>query len=91
MELIIRFGAYGDPAALPEWLITSIADNCKDFTGYTHQWNKRKFNYLKNYFMASVETKKLAEKALKKGFRYFDYFFIMIAKISISFKLSFFR
>ena len=71
MELIIRFGAYGDPAALPEWLITSIADNCKDFTGYTHQWNKRKFNYLKNYFMASVETKKLAEKALKKGFRYF--------------------
>ena len=70
-RLIIRFGAYGDPAALPKWLIKSIAENCKDFTGYTHQWNKRKFNFLKNYFMASVETKKLAEKALKKGFRYF--------------------
>ncbi len=70
-NLIIRFGAYGDPAALPKWLIKSIAENCKDFTGYTHQWNKRKFNFLKNYFMASVETKKLAEKALKKGFRYF--------------------
>ena len=69
--LIIRFGAYGDPAALPKWLIKSIAENCKDFTGYTHQWNKRKFNFLKNYFMASVETKKLAEKAIKKGFRYF--------------------
>ena len=71
MDLIIRFGAYGDPAALPKWLIKTISKNCKDFTGYTHQWNKRKFNYLKNYFMASVETKKLAEKALKKGFRYF--------------------
>ena len=70
-RLIIRFGAYGDPAALPKWLIKNIAENCKDFTGYTHQWNKRKFNFLKNYFMASVETKKLAEKALKKGFRYF--------------------
>ncbi len=70
-QLIIRFGAYGDPAALPKWLIKLIAENCKDFTGYTHQWNKRKFNFLKNYFMASVETKKLAEKALKKGFRYF--------------------
>mgnify|MGYP005824455125 FL=1 len=71
MDLIIRFGAYGDPAALPKWLIKTISKNCKDFTGYTHQWNKRKFNYLKNYFMASVETKKFAEKALKKGFRYF--------------------
>ena len=70
-NLIIRFGAYGDPAALPKWLIKTIAKNCKDFTGYTHQWNKRKFNFLKKYFMASVETKKLAEKALKKGFRYF--------------------
>lgn len=71
IDLIIRFGAYGDPAALPKWLIKIIAKNCKDFTGYTHQWNKRKFNFLKNYFMASVETKKLAEKAIKKGFRYF--------------------
>ena len=70
-QLIIRFGAYGDPAALPKWLIELIARVCKDFTGYTHQWNKRKFNFLKNYFMASVETKKLAEKAIKKGFRYF--------------------
>jgi hypothetical protein len=70
-QLIIRFGAYGDPAALPKWYIQKIAENCKDFTGYTHQWNKRKFNFLKKYFMASVETKKLAKKALKKGFRYF--------------------
>lgn len=70
-DLIIRFGAYGDPAALPKYLIKDIADNCKDFTGYTHQWDKRKFNFLKNYFMASVENSKLAAQAAQKGFRYF--------------------
>tara|TARA_R110000803_G_scaffold33773_3_gene73946 strand:+ start:1022 stop:1726 length:705 start_codon:yes stop_codon:yes gene_type:complete len=69
--LIIRFGAYGDPAALPRWLIKSIADSCKDFTGYTHQWNKPKFNFLKNYFMASVESYDLKDKAKKLGFRTF--------------------
>ena len=70
-DLIIRFGAYGDPAALPKWLIKSIADNCQDFTGYTHQWNKTKFKFLQDYFMASVESLTLAKSALKKGFRTF--------------------
>ncbi len=69
--LTIRFGAYGDPAALPKWLIKSIAKNCKDFTGYTHQWNKPEFNFLKNYFMASVESIALKNKASKLGFRTF--------------------
>jgi hypothetical protein len=70
-QLIIRFGAYGDPAALPKWLIELIARICKDFTGYTHQWNKRKFNFLKNYFMASVESVGLAIHAASLGFRTF--------------------
>ena len=69
--LSIRFGAYGDPAALPKWLISSIASNCKDFTGYTHQWNKPKFNFLKNYFMASVESVGQHIAAQSFGFRTF--------------------
>jgi len=69
--LTIRFGAYGDPAALPKWLIKSIAKNCKDFTGYTHQWNKPKFNFLKNYFMASVESVGQHIAAQSFGFRTF--------------------
>jgi hypothetical protein len=69
--LTIRFGAYGDPAALPQWLIKNIADNCKDFTGYTHQWNKPKFNFLKNYFMASVESVGQHIAAQSFGFRTF--------------------
>ena len=70
-ELIIRFGAYGDPAALPEHRIDTIADRCKDFTGYTHQWIKPKFNFLKHYFMASVETLSLKIAAQSLGFRTF--------------------
>ena len=70
-QLIIRFGAYGDPAALPKWLIELIARICKDFTGYTHQWNKPEFAFLKNYFMASVESVGLAIHAASLGFRTF--------------------
>jgi len=68
-NLTIRFGAYGDPAALPIWLINAITQNCKDFTGYTHSW--KRFPGLSKYFMASVESIALKEKAKKLGFRTF--------------------
>ena len=65
----VRFGAYGDPAALPLWLINAITKNCKDFTGYTHSW--KRFPGLSKYFMASVESYDLKDKAKKLGFRTF--------------------
>jgi len=68
-NLKIRFGAYGDPAALPIWLINAITKNCKDFTGYTHSWQR--FPGLSKYFMASVESLALKDKAKKLGFRTF--------------------
>ena len=68
-DLSIRFGAYGDPAALPIWLINAITQNCKDFTGYTHSW--KRFPGLSKYFMASVESIALKDKAKKLGFRTF--------------------
>jgi len=68
-DLSIRFGAYGDPAALPLWLINAITQNCKDFTGYTHSWQR--FPGLSKYFMASVESLALKDKAKKLGFRTF--------------------
>jgi len=68
-NLSIRFGAYGDPAALPIWLINAITKNCKDFTGYTHSWQR--FPGLSKYFMASVESLALKDKAKKLGFRTF--------------------
>ena len=68
-NLSIRFGAYGDPAALPLDIIKAIAENCKDFTGYTHQW--KRFKSMRHFFMASVETNSATLQALNSGFRTF--------------------
>ena len=68
-SLSIRFGAYGDPAAIPSWYIQKIAENCKDFTGYTHSWQR--VPGLSKYFMASVESLALKDKAKNLGFRTF--------------------
>ena len=67
----VRFGAWGDPAMVPFDIMAALLRGASHHTGYTHQWNKRKFNFLKNYFMASVENSKLAAQAVKKGFRTF--------------------
>ena len=67
----LRFGAYGDPAALPqpviEDLILSAARN--RWTGYTHQW--KKFPQLMHFFMASVDSEEEQLTAGLKGWRTF--------------------
>ena len=68
-ELSIRFGAYGDPAALPIWFIKMLTYHAKDFTGYTHQW--KRFKSMRHFFMASVETNAATLQALNSGFRTF--------------------
>lgn len=65
----IRFGAYGEPVLLGEELISKIAKSSKFWTGYTHQWHK--FNWAKDYFMASVESNLIARAAEAMGFRTF--------------------
>lgn len=65
----VRFGAYGEPILLGEKLVEKITKKAKFWTGYTHQWHTN--NWAKNYFMASVETEKLAEASHKLGFRSF--------------------
>ena len=68
-DYYIRFGAYGDGAALPVSILNSLASLAKDFTGYTHQW--KRFKSMNKFFMASVESEKLAIQAQGKGFRTF--------------------
>lgn len=65
----LRFGAYGEPILLGEDLVNKLTQSAKYWTGYTHQWHKN--NWAKNYFMASVETERLAEASHKLGFRSF--------------------
>ena len=51
----IRFGSYGDPAAIPIQVWENLARLANGFTGYTHQW-KNCNQKLKNYCMASVDS-----------------------------------
>jgi hypothetical protein len=65
----VRFGAYGDPAAVPVTVWAPIANGCIGYTGYTHQVNHIKFDSrILNYAMQSVDT---AEQAIQAKGRYF--------------------
>lgn len=66
----MRFGAYGDPAALPTVLIKSLAMMVPGWTGYTHQWRTCD-QRLRHYFMASVETADDMITAQARGWRTF--------------------
>jgi hypothetical protein len=67
----VRFGAYGEPVLLGHDTVKGIANLAANFTGYTHQWHIPKYEWSKDYFMASVESEPLMDKANNKGFRTF--------------------
>jgi hypothetical protein len=55
----IRFGTYGEPSLLPVDLTRTICAVAKNYTGYTHQHNKRP--EFAPYFMASVHSETEAQ------------------------------
>jgi hypothetical protein len=65
----VRLGAYGDPAALPEWVVRQCLNGADMWTGYTHAW--RRFDWLKPFVMASVDSEAEALEAKAAGWRYF--------------------
>ena len=67
---LVRFGAYGDPAAVPTEIWADIAKRSSGHTGYTHQW-KTCDQKLKDYCMASVDTEKEFNQARNKKWRTF--------------------
>jgi len=70
--LNIRFGAYGDPAAIPVDILATLKRYAKNNTSYTHQWKTNKDNaMLKAVSMASVDSPAEALEAKEAGFRYF--------------------
>lgn len=68
---LVRFGTYGDPAFMPEWLLKSIASVAKRWTGYTHQWARPEFAWLRDYLMASCDSVFEADTARADGWRRF--------------------
>ena len=67
--LSIRFGAYGDPAAIPIDILTELKKYAKNYTGYTHQWRNETFAELKPLCMASVDNPMEYREATEKGWR----------------------
>ncbi len=80
--LKIRFGSYGDPAAVPSYVWQQLADAASGVTGYTHQWDADKLaaaGYatdaadikLAQWCMASADTAAEGRQARRLGFRSF--------------------
>ena len=67
--LKMRFGAYGDPYAMPLDILIQIKSRVKNAVGYTHQWRNDKG--LSPMTMASVDSPKEALTAQKAGWRTF--------------------
>jgi hypothetical protein len=67
----VRFGQYGEPVLLGESVVSQLAQVASNWTGYTHLWFLTQYAWASKYFMASVETQPLRNKAESKGFRSF--------------------
>ena len=67
----MRFGAYGDPAALPNRVLKALLDTVPTHTGYTHLWRRFNSRVLRSICMASVESATERQEAMELGFRTF--------------------
>lgn len=68
----IRFGAYGDPYAIPVRRWGAMAKHAGGWTGYTHQWRRlRQGAALSKLCMASADTADDVATANARGWRTF--------------------
>jgi hypothetical protein len=52
----VRWGAYGDPAMIPEAIVRAVNSYAAGHTGYTHQWRHGFAKWTAGVFMASADT-----------------------------------
>ena len=75
---VIRWGAYGDPAALPLSLVRYYNGLCNGHLGYSHQLlngtyvNRHRADKLAKLFMVSAHNRPMADKAYARGHRFFQ-------------------
>jgi len=68
----LRFGAYGDPLALPRHILEDLLSKAtQGWTGYTHLWGKKGNQWASSFLMASTESESSKASALKKGWKVF--------------------
>jgi hypothetical protein len=65
----VRFGTYGDPAAVPVHVWAALASTAGGYTGYTHQWRAARFAPIAAYCQASCETAADVDHAHRMGFQ----------------------
>jgi hypothetical protein len=70
LDVPVRLGAYGDPAAIPFEAWIPVLSAARSWTGYTHQWRTCDRRW-QGYLMASVETERDADIAQLAGWRTF--------------------
>ena len=69
---VVRFGGYGDPAAIPLDIIKWVAKTCRAFVGYSSQlfWiDRRRANALAKFLMCSCHNLAQHEEAERRGWR----------------------
>lgn len=66
----IRFGTYGDPAAVPLKAWQPLVETAAYWTGYTHQWKTADPEYAR-FCMASVDSESERAAAVAQGWRTF--------------------
>ena len=52
----IRWGAYGDPALIPERIVRFLSFYSSGHTGYTHLWRDPRFAWAKHFVQASCDS-----------------------------------
>ena len=52
----IRYGSYGDPVNIPTRILHHLSNYTVGHTGYTHQWQDKRFTRYQQYFQASVDS-----------------------------------
>ena len=69
----IRWGSYGDPAAVPAWAWLALQGGLGHpaNTGYTHAWRRPGAAWLRNWCMASADSAEDAAAAHAAGWRTF--------------------
>lgn len=69
----VRFGAYGDPAAIPATtgIVPTLRQAAAFTTGYTHQWRASFAAHLRGLIMASCDTPEDRTKAASAGWATF--------------------
>jgi hypothetical protein len=67
----VRFGAYGDPYAVPYAVWRPLVESARLHTGYTHQWQRADASDYRGFLMASVDNLVERELAIARGWRTF--------------------